>query len=122
MPLHPPLHPSSGGDSDCYRLKATLYEMSVAMKDTLLRIYHHLPAAMCSVAASLRGYYLRSWRYGPETERLAEEALEREGWSHEKWKTWQEERLAYVLHRAATKVPYYRDQWAKRRRSGDRAS
>lgn len=77
---------------------------------------------MRSVAGSLRGYQLRSWRYGPETERLVEEALEREGWSGTQWQKWREERLSYVLHRAATKVPYYQKQWAARRRSGDRAS
>jgi phenylacetate-CoA ligase len=57
-----------------------------------------------------------------ETERLVEEVLERQTWNPEQWKTWQEERLAYVLHRAATRVPYYREQWAARRRRGDRAS
>ncbi len=88
----------------------------------LLSLYHRLPPPTRNLAASLRGYYLRSWRYGPETERLVEEALEREKWSREKWKAWQEERLAYVLHRAATQVPYYRQQWSERRRKGDRAS
>ena len=88
----------------------------------LLTLYHHLPPPARSLAASLRGYYLRSWRYGPETERLVEEALERERWSAEQWKRWQEQRLAYVLHRAATRVPYYRDQWSERRRKGDKAS
>jgi phenylacetate-CoA ligase len=92
------------------------------MNETLLRIYHHLPAAARSLAASMRGAYLRSWRYGPETERLVEEALARESWSPEKWKAWQEERLAQVLDRAATRVPYYRQQWARRRRQGDPAS
>ena len=90
--------------------------------DWILQLYHRLPGVARSVAATLRGYYLRSWRYGPETERLVKEALERETWSPEKWKTWQEKQLAYVLHRAATQVPYYREQWAKRRRHGDRAS
>src|SRR5215813_148771 len=92
------------------------------MSDTLLRLYHCLPASTRSVAASLRGLYLRSWRYGPESERLVAEALEREYWSPERYKAWQEERLAYVLHRAATRVPYYREQWAARRRQGDHAS
>lgn len=87
-----------------------------------LRLYHQAPAAFRSLAASLRGYYLRAWRYGAETERLVEQALERETWTPERWKTWQEERLAYVLHRAATQVPYYREQWAARRRNRDRAS
>jgi phenylacetate-CoA ligase len=92
------------------------------MSDTLLRLYHHLPAPLRSAAASLRGLYLRSWRYGPESAQLVTEALERERWSPERWRAWQEERLAYVLHRAATRVPYYREQWAARRRQGNRAS
>jgi phenylacetate-CoA ligase len=87
-----------------------------------LSVYHSLPAPARSVAASLRGYYLRWWRYGGETERLVGEALERERWSPECLKAWQEERLARVLHLAATKVPYYREHWAGRRRSGDRAT
>lgn len=92
------------------------------MKGALLKAYHTLPASLRSVAASMRGLYLRSWRYGPETEHLAEEAIGREGWSPDQWHAWQEERLAYVLHRAATQVPYYREQWAARRRGGDKAS
>lgn len=92
------------------------------MRDALLKAYHSLPGPLRSVAASLRGLYLRSWRYGPETDRLVEEALERETWPPDRWKAWQEERLTYVLHRAATQVPYYREQWAARRRAGDKAS
>jgi phenylacetate-CoA ligase len=92
------------------------------MSDPLLRLYHWLPVPVRSIAASLRGFYLRSWRYGPESERLVSDALERESWSPERCKASQEERLAYVLHRAATRVPYYREQWAARRRQGNRAS
>ena len=92
------------------------------MKDRLLHLYHRLPSPLRSAAASLQGYYLRSWRYGPETERLVAEALEREHWNLERWKVWQEERLVYVLHRAVTQVPYYREHWSTRRRKGDRAS
>lgn len=92
------------------------------MNNTLVKLYHHMPQPVRTLAASLHGLYLRSWRYGPETERLVEEAISREGWSLDQWRTWQEERLAYVLHRAATQVPYYRDQWAARRRAGDKAS
>lgn len=92
------------------------------MNDRLLKMYHRLPPALRSLPVSLRGLYLRHWRYGPETERLVEEALERETWSAERLRNLQEERLAYVLHRAATLVPFYREQWAARRRAGDRAS
>ena len=58
------------------------------MKERLLQLYHRLPAPARTVAASLHGYYLRSWRYGPETARLVAEALEREQWSSERWKIW----------------------------------
>lgn len=87
-----------------------------------LGLYHQSPVPFRSLAASLRGYYLRSWRYGPETDQLVEEASARETWSPERWKIWREERLAFVLHRAATQVPYYRERWATRRRNGDRVS
>ena len=92
------------------------------MNRRLLQLYHRSPAPLRSVAATLRGYQLRSWRYGRETERLVEEALERERWSPQRWERWQEDRLARVLHRAATQVPFYRERWAERRRRGDRAS
>lgn len=92
------------------------------MHSALLNFYYRLPVFTRSTAASLRGLYLRSWRYGPETERLVAEALEREHWSDTQWSAWQEERLSFVLHRAATRVPYYRNVWAERRRHGDKSS
>lgn len=87
-----------------------------------MRLYQRLPAPARSVAATLRGLYLRAWRYGPRTDEVIEEALEREHWSTEQWRAWREEQLVLLLERAATRVPYYRDQWAARRRRGDRAS
>lgn len=92
------------------------------MSDWGLKIYHRLPASARALAATVRGFQLRRWRYGPETEELVSEALEREQWPAKRWESWQEERLAVLLHRAATQVPYYRDQWALRRRNGDKAS
>lgn len=92
------------------------------MKGGLLRLYHRSPPFMRSVAASLRGYYLRGWRYAADTDERVEAALERDKWSPEQWKNYQETRLAFVLHRAATQVPYYRQQWEQRRRNGDHAS
>ncbi len=87
-----------------------------------LQMYHRLPYPFKVVAASLWGYYLRSWRYGKQTEKFVEEALERERWSQTKIKNWQEERLALILRHAVKNVPYYRDRWEKRRRNGDRSS
>jgi len=88
----------------------------------LIYIYHHLPYPMRVLAASLRGYQLRWWRYNRDTNRLVGEAIDRESWSVDRWKNWQEERLAYLLHRAATKVPYYQRYWQKQRRIGNHAS
>ena len=88
----------------------------------LLRLYHRLPAPARSLAATARGSYLRRWRYGPDSDAAADAALERDGWAPERWRHWQEERLARLLERAATRVPYYREQWARRRRAGDRAA
>jgi phenylacetate-CoA ligase len=51
-----------------------------------------------------------------------EEALERDHWSRERWERWQNEQLTLLLDRAATRVPYYREQWRARRGRGDAAS
>jgi len=88
----------------------------------LLSAYHRLPAPARGVVSSVRGLYLRSWRYGTETDRLVEEALDRDDWPAERWRSYREERLARLLHRAATRVPFYRDHWSSRRRAGDRRS
>jgi phenylacetate-CoA ligase len=91
------------------------------MHDALLKRYHRLPPFLRSIAASARGGYLRAWRYGPRTDPLCDAALAREHWTPADWRNWQEERLALLLYRAATRVPYYREHWAKRRRQGDKA-
>jgi phenylacetate-CoA ligase len=72
--------------------------------------------------ATTRGFYLNWWRYGRDTEGLVEAALEREHWSDNKWAEWQAERLAFILERAARRVPFYRAMWDERRRRGDRSS
>lgn len=92
------------------------------MREGLLPIYNRLPGSARSLLASLHGYYLKWWRYGPETERLVAEALERESWGPDQWKNWQEEKLSRLLHRAMTQVPFYRNQWSERRRRGDSSS
>lgn len=92
------------------------------MGDLKLRLYHCLPPRLRNIAASVRGYRLQSLRYGPESERLVHEALEREHWPADRWKQWQAEQLGRMLHHAATQVPYYRKSWSERRRRGDRAS
>lgn len=92
------------------------------MDGLVLKAYHCLPGIVRSVAASLHGYRLRSWRYGPETDALAMEALERERWGPDEWKAWQQERLSRLLYRAAKQVPYYREYWLRMKRQGERRS
>lgn len=92
------------------------------MRNGLMQIYHRLPGPARSVAASVRGYTLKRRRYGADLEQFVEAALEREQWGTERLESWQEARLAFTLHRAATQVPYYREHWLKRRRQGDRSS
>jgi phenylacetate-CoA ligase len=92
------------------------------MGDILMQVYQRLPRPARSAAATFRGAYLRWWRYGPRSKQLEHAAHEREYWNVERWDQETGERLAFVLHRAATRVPYYREQWAERRRRGDHAA
>lgn len=92
------------------------------MNRRLLGLYHRLPTPARNAAAAMRGLYLRAWRYGPDTDRMVDEAIARERWTAAQWSAWRSERLGHVLERAATRVPYYREQWAARRRAGDNAS
>jgi len=87
-----------------------------------LSLYHRLPTSTRSIVASVRGYYLGWWRYDKETERIVEETLERDYWTESQWDEWRQIRLSFVLNRAATDMPYYRDIWSKRRRNGDKSS
>ena len=80
----------------------------------LLDLYHHLPYRGRCLAASLRGLYLRRWRYSSDTLRLQEEALERDRWGAPAWQDFHAEALAAQLHRAVTRVPYYRRLWQGR--------
>ncbi|MGH7531167.1 MAG: phenylacetate--CoA ligase family protein [Gemmatimonadales bacterium] len=92
------------------------------MSPSWVQLYHRLPARARSAAATLRGWYLNRWRQSADSEQLVAAARQREHWTADQWRQWREERLAFVLHRAATRVPFYRDHWQARRRRGDRAS
>ncbi len=95
---------------------------NIRMNRNALQVFYKLPYRARCAAATIHGLALKTWRYSRETDRLVDEALERDEWGPERWRNWQEERLAYVLKHAATSVPYYRELWAARRRAGDRRS
>jgi phenylacetate-CoA ligase len=88
----------------------------------LFSIYNRLPYPLRYLASSVRGLQLRWWRYGADTGQLIEESIERESWDREQWQAWRSDRLARILHRAATRVPYYREYWDGQRKRGDRRS
>ena len=90
--------------------------------EALRRVYDLLPSSAQSAAASLRGLYLRAWRYGPETDVLVADALARETWDRQRWAQWRSEVLPRLLNRAATTVPHYRDWWSERTGPGGGAT
>jgi len=92
------------------------------MRPQWLALYHALPAPLRSWAATARGLHLQHWRRGRDSEQLEQQALERDRWSDEQWRDFVEDRRARILHIAATRVPWYREHWAARRRRGDRAA
>ena len=87
-----------------------------------MRLFHQAPPPLRSLIASARGWQLRSWRYGPETEALVAAALERDTWSPSQWRAYQEDRLARLLRDAARDIPYYAAHWTARRVRGDRST
>jgi phenylacetate-CoA ligase len=92
------------------------------MSDLAKRIFYLLPSLGKDIAVSLYGMKRSAWRYNKESDRLIEDAAQRESWSFARWKAYQDEQLELLLHRAYHHVPYYRDYWSKRRQSGDRSS
>jgi phenylacetate-CoA ligase len=92
------------------------------MNRRLRQIYYGLPGWARSAAATAEGLRLNWWRWGRESEDLVAEAIERESWSAERWRSWQLEQLAERLDHAARKAPYYRQYWSSRRQCGDRRS
>ncbi|HTL46800.1 MAG TPA: AMP-binding protein [Verrucomicrobiae bacterium] len=92
------------------------------MNPLFIETYHSLPYPLKCAAATIWGRHLKSRRYGGETEEKVRQALERETWTPEKWRQWTSERLAAMLHAAATQVPYYENYWRERRQKGDRSS
>jgi len=88
------------------------------MPSLAANIYFRLPSLLKEGVASVRGYQLRKWRYSQTTDQQVEEALDRESWNDTQWQAWRRPKLAALLRRAATKVPYYRELWAMRPQEG----
>lgn len=96
--------------------------MFSSMRDLTRRLFHTLPPVGRDIGISIYGLWRNAWRYSRGSDKLIEEAAARESWSFSRWKEYQDERLERLLHRAYHFVPYYRNYWSKKRRSGDRSS
>ncbi len=86
-----------------------------------MRFFLKAPYPVKCAAASLWGLHLKNMRYGRDTESLVAAALEREFWPRQKWTEWQTERLRFILSRAVTTVPYYREYWRGRGQLSDKS-
>jgi phenylacetate-CoA ligase len=69
--------------------------------------YLRLPYPLKVAAATAQGARLRWWRYGGGLEDRVAAVSERDRWSADRLRAWQDERLATVLAAAAA-VPWYR--------------
>jgi phenylacetate-CoA ligase len=61
-----------------------------------------------NIAASLYGYYHTRIKYGSSWEKMVPVIQQRDNWSLDRWKDYQNDRLMFLLNRAVTKIPYYR--------------
>ncbi len=93
---------------------ASLRASLVAVSKCLDNFYLRFPAFLRTGLATAHGYRLRWRRYSQDTDRWVAEALERESWDTAQWEAWRRPKLAALLRRAATQVPYYRQLWSQR--------
>lgn len=70
-------------------------------------LYYAAPYSLRVALASGRGAVLSARRYGRDTGRLTAEAIEREHWSKEQWRSWQEHRLQALIEAARIYAPAY---------------
>lgn len=79
-----------------------------------LALYHRMPPWARDLAAGVRGWQLARWRYGPDSEQITAQALDRDYWTAAQWDAWRNQRLEFILRRAVEQVPYYKSIWKDR--------
>src|SRR5688572_16718457 len=94
----------------------------MSVKSLLRGVYDHSPYFIKSLMANVYGRQRHAWRYNEKTQELVDQAAERDSWSDEQWKKYTDNRIEFILNRAATKVPYYKEYWQARRKAGDNSS
>jgi phenylacetate-CoA ligase len=80
-------------------------------------LYGRLPVWAQHRAVSAFGLYWHWLRFGRGYESYVAQYEQRERFSVEEWKTWQEERLRRLLRSAVTEVEYYRRTWSNEQKS-----
>lgn len=83
------------------------------MKINKEKIYHKLPVWMQNLAVSLFGYYWYIRRYGGKYKEELGLCKQRQYFSFEQWKYWQELELQKLLVHAFQTVPYYTHLFSK---------
>lgn len=81
------------------------------MHDWRMELYWRLPVALQETALSLYAGYLERLYYGPGYPEALREFIQLQSASLDEASGWQSDRLREVLRVAATRVPYYREQW-----------
>lgn len=81
------------------------------MDDWRTEFYARLPVYLQETALSLYAGYLQRLYYGPGYEDALHEFTSLQAASFEDASKWQSDRLRELVRIAATRVPYYREQW-----------
>ena len=80
-------------------------------------VYARLPLWGQHLAVSLYGLYWHWLRFGPGYKAFVHDYLEREQFSEQEWRAWQQTQLKQILQTAATNVPYYNRVWSREEKS-----
>jgi phenylacetate-CoA ligase len=83
------------------------------MDDWCMELYWRLPVRLQETALGLYAGYLDRLYYGRGYEEAFGQFTKLQAASADEASKWQSERLREVLHIAATRVPYYREQWRR---------
>jgi phenylacetate-CoA ligase len=85
------------------------------------RFYTHLPVAGQNLSISLYGLYWHWLRFGGNYPALERLYRQRNGYSAQDWKTYQEQEVRALLGLAVEHVPYYRSAWHADQQAAARA-
>ena len=79
--------------------------------DWKMELYWRLPAAVQEFALSLYAGHLERLYYGPGYQAWTEQFRILQAWTAPEIAEWQQQRLRRIVKIAATRVPYYRENW-----------